>query len=571
MASVADHGEAAVGARGLTGHAYRGHVFWDADLFVLPFLAATEPAAARAMLEYRLNRLPAALAAARSEGRARRPLPVGIGRERLRRDARVPVATRPGGSRRSAPAKPRCTSSATSRGPRAATSTGPAIKHLPPGPAGRSSSRPRATGRRVSASTAPGVAHLYGVIGPDEYHEPVDDNAFTNVLARWNLRRAAGRGSLDRRRRGQRRGARQLAPARRRARRRLRSGDRRLRGVRGLLRSRAVAHRETSRPGVRSRPTSCSGRERVHRSQIVKQADVLMLHHLLPDEVEPGTLAANLDYYEPRTAHGSSLSLGIHAALFARVGRVDEALAALRVTAGIDMDDLARTGAGGVHLAAMGSVWQALAYGFAGLRPGGDALKIDPRLPAEWSELELSRPVPRRPDQAATRVRSDRCDVSGAGRRGCRRTTDRVRSRSDADPELESTRCDMTVLAAIDDSAVAGSVLERCSPDRHAVRHGGREPSRAEGDVAATLRAEAAAAATRSRSSSAPATAWEAGARRPHRARARPVARPARRGRAAPCCRSTAAPSTRRSRGRRREPCPHGSLRASRRSSRSRS
>ncbi len=70
MASVADRGEAAVGARGLTGTGYRGHVFWDADIFVLPFFAATHPASARAMLEYRLKRLPAAMEAARAAGRA---------------------------------------------------------------------------------------------------------------------------------------------------------------------------------------------------------------------------------------------------------------------------------------------------------------------------------------------------------------------------------------------------------------------------------------------------------------------------------------------------------------------
>ena len=58
MASVPDEGEAAVGARGLSGPGYRGHVFWDSDVFVLPFLAATHPAAARAMLEYRIRRLP---------------------------------------------------------------------------------------------------------------------------------------------------------------------------------------------------------------------------------------------------------------------------------------------------------------------------------------------------------------------------------------------------------------------------------------------------------------------------------------------------------------------------------
>ena len=65
-----------------------------------------------------------------------------------------------------------------------------------------------------------------------------------------------------------------------------------------------------------------------------------MLHHLLPDEVEPGSLVPNLDFYEPRTAHGSSLSPGIHAALFARAGRGEEALRWLRVAADVDLDDL---------------------------------------------------------------------------------------------------------------------------------------------------------------------------------------------------------------------------------------
>ena len=66
--AAAETGEAAVGARGLTGVGYRGHVFWDSDVFVLPYLAATRPEAARAMLEYRVHRLPAARAAARAAG-----------------------------------------------------------------------------------------------------------------------------------------------------------------------------------------------------------------------------------------------------------------------------------------------------------------------------------------------------------------------------------------------------------------------------------------------------------------------------------------------------------------------
>jgi trehalose/maltose hydrolase-like predicted phosphorylase len=122
---------------------------------------------------------------------------------------------------------------------------------------------------------------------------------------------------------------------------------------------------------------------------VLKQADVLMLHHLVPDEVAAGSLEPNLDFYEPRTAHGSSLSPAIHASLLARAGRPDDALDPLRLAARIDLDDLTATTAGGLHLATMGGVWQALAFGFAGLRPSVDALALDPQLPQDWDALEF--------------------------------------------------------------------------------------------------------------------------------------------------------------------------------------
>jgi trehalose/maltose hydrolase-like predicted phosphorylase len=131
------------------------------------------------------------------------------------------------------------------------------------------------------------------------------------------------------------------------------------------------------------------GPERTAAAQVLKQADVLMLHHLVPEEVAPGSLLANLDFYEPRTAHGSSLSPAIHASLLARAGRFREALRVLRIAARIDLDDLTRSTASGVHLATMGGVWQALVFGFSGVRPRGDTLVVDPRLPLEWGALEL--------------------------------------------------------------------------------------------------------------------------------------------------------------------------------------
>jgi len=383
MASVGDADAAAVGARGLTGRAYRGHVFWDSDVYVLPFLAATHPAAARAMLEYRIRRLPAALRAARAAGRAGARFPwesarsgedVTPDRLRDRHGELVPVLT------------------------------GELEEHIVADVAWAAACYTEWTGDRTFAGAQgrelivqtarwwasrieldrDGRGHLRGVIGPDEYHVRVDDNAFTNVMARWNLRRAAevyaGRGDEPERRRW------------------LELADRIVDGYdpeTGVYEQFAGFH--ALEPLLIAelaprRPVAADvllGHERVSAAQVLKQADALMLHYLVPDEVAHGSLEPNLDFYEPRTAHGSTLSPGVHAALLARAGRLEQALELLRLTARIDLDDVGDNTAGGLHLAAMGSVWRALAFGFTGLRPTGDALAIDPVLAPGWEALEL--------------------------------------------------------------------------------------------------------------------------------------------------------------------------------------
>ena len=389
MSSAAASGEAAVGARGLTGPGYRGHVFWDADVFVLPFLAATHPAAARAILEYRVRRLPAARAAALASGR---------------RGARFPWESAATG----ADVTPRAVLDRAGR--EVAVFTGEREEHIVADVAwaagcyidwtGDEAFR-RGPGRQLIVETArywasrierdsdePGApAHIRGVIGPDEYHELVDDNAYTNVMARWNLRRAfaatsAGDCDVER---AERASWLELAES-------LVDGyspdTGRYEQFAGFfeLEPLVIADLAPRRPIAADRLLSP---ERAHRAQVVKQADVLMLHQLVPEELAPASLAANLEFYEPRTAHESSLSPGVHAGLFARAGRLDEARAMLELAAHFDLDDLSESRAAGVHLAAMGSVWQALAYGFAGARPRGEVLELDPRLPGGWDLLEL--------------------------------------------------------------------------------------------------------------------------------------------------------------------------------------
>ena len=386
LAAAAETGEAAVGARGLTGDAYGGHVFWDADVFVLPALAAIRPDAARAMLEYRVRRLPAARAEAAARGLAGARFPWESARDgrdvtpRLLHGAHgepIPILT--------GMHEEHIVADVAWAADRYAAWTGDDA-FLPEGP-GRDlaveTARYWASRIRVDRS---GRGHLYGVMGPDEYHEVVDDNAFTNVMARWNLTRGAELlGSSGR-----------AADAEEAARwRELATGlvdgwdpERRLyEQFAGYFGLQPMLVAQVARPPVAI--DVLLGHDRVARSQLIKQADVLMLHHLLPTAVVPGSLEPCIDFYEPRTAHGSSLSPAISASLLARAGRAEAALDLYRVAARLDLDDLTGTTAGGLHLATMGGLWQALAHGFLGIRAVADGLSVDPHLPGDWSALSM--------------------------------------------------------------------------------------------------------------------------------------------------------------------------------------
>jgi len=130
------------------------------------------------------------------------------------------------------------------------------------------------------------------------------------------------------------------------------------------------------------------GRERTQRSQVVKQADVVALLALLPDEFPGAAAKANFRHYEPRCAHGSSLSAGIHALVAARLGETETALRFLRHAAAADLE-LDPNSAGGIRIAGLGGLWQAIVLGFAGLDLMGDRLGIDPRLPPQWRSMSF--------------------------------------------------------------------------------------------------------------------------------------------------------------------------------------
>jgi kojibiose phosphorylase len=397
-------------------------VFWDTEVFVLPFHIWTHPETARALLAYRHRTLPAARAKAAAfgyEGALYAWESADTGEETT----------------------PRCV--LMSDGTPIDVLTGVQEHHISGDVAWATWRYWQVTGddaflvemgaemileaarfwaSRAQAGTD-GRYHIREVIGPDEYHEGVDDNAFTNVLAGWNLRTAAQVWEVLAELDGPARGA--LG-----ARLRLDEAEvarwagvgaglvdgfdpetllyEQFTGFFGYEDVRAADHGTRPFPG-----DTVLGVERVRHSQMVKQADVVMLAHVLPELVPVEVAAANYGYYEPRTSHGSSLSPAVHAAVAARIGRFDDADAYFRMAAGMDLDRRVGDASKGLHVATMGGLWQAAVLGFGGVAPDGPALRLDPRLPPSWDGLRFSLRWRGTPVHVALTADEVRIDLGG--------------------------------------------------------------------------------------------------------------------------------------------------------------
>jgi trehalose/maltose hydrolase-like predicted phosphorylase len=392
-----DDESGSIGARGLTGDAYFGHVFWDTEIYLLPFYTAVWPKAARALLMYRYHTLPSARIKAEQIGCK--------GALYAWESADTGVETTP-------------ESVVAADGRHLEILTGKMEQHISADVAYAVWQYWRATedddfflsaGAEIVLETArfwasravreaDGKRHIRHVIGPDEYHEDVDDNAFTNMMARWNIARAIEAINILQERRPD--SVSQLFDKLA-----LSNGeiadwsdaiDTIVTGLddqTGLFEQfsgfHALESLDLADYADRTQPIDVViGAERTRRSQVVKQADVVALIALLPEEF-PGVMAQeNFLHYEKQCAHGSSLSAGMHARVAARLGHTELALHYLREAAACDLD-LDPNSAGGVRIAGLGGLWQAVIFGFAGVDMGGDTLAIDPRLPDQWRSLSF--------------------------------------------------------------------------------------------------------------------------------------------------------------------------------------
>lgn len=387
-----------IGARALTGEAYKGHVFWDTEIYMVPFYTLTHPETARALLMYRYHCLPAARDKARAAGYAGAMYPWESADTGEETTPEYVIA--PGGEV-------------------IHVLNGPMEVHITADVAYAAwqywqwtgdDDFMRRAGAEILLETArfwasrgkweeDGRYHIRQVIGPDEYHEGVDDSAFTNLIAAWNLRRGVEMARLAERAWpevwGDLQARLKLTPQELEKWTKIAGGmflafdphTKVFEQFHGFFQKEHIDLLQ-----YEPRNTAMDvilGHERIQKTDVVKQADVVMAMYLLWNEVDPAVRLANFRYYEPLTGHGSSLSPSIHALVAARLGEMRRAEKYLRQAAEIDLGNNMGNAAGGVHAAAIGGLWQAMVFGFAGLEISEKEIALDPHLLPRWQRLSF--------------------------------------------------------------------------------------------------------------------------------------------------------------------------------------
>ena len=367
-----------VPAKGLTGHAYEGHYFWDMEVYVMPFLIYTAPRTARNLLECRYRML--------DKARERAA-------EVSQKGALFPWRTISGDEAS------------------AYYAAGTAQYHINAAVAYAIKKYTEITGdteflRDYGAEMLIETARLWydmgffserqegkfcihGVTGPDEYTTVVNNNAYTNMMARENLWYAASTVELLRREHPH-----DYASLAHRT---------RLDPVEAGEWKRAADNMYIpfdKRTGINPQDDSFLDREVwdirntpkekfplllhyhplvIYRFQVIKQADIVLAMFLLGNEFSLEQKKRNFDYYDPLTTGDSSLSACIQGIVALEIGYDEAALRYLRYAVLMDLADVGGNVRDGVHIASIGGTWMALVYGLAGMRDYNGKLSFDPR------------------------------------------------------------------------------------------------------------------------------------------------------------------------------------------------
>lgn len=390
-----------VGAKLLSGEEYGGHAFWDTELFMLPFFAYVFPHTAHNLEAYRYRLLDAARANAKKNGYKGAQYPwesADDGTEQCPDWTIEPDGT-----------CYRCYVAVYEHHVTAAVAYGiynyvkitKDVDFLLHKGAEILIETARFWTSRLQYIEEKDRYEIHQVTGPDEWHEPVDNNLYTNYLARWNLRyvlslveilkkeykeiykELAEKISLTEEEIGNWNAVQGKIYLPRK------EGTQLLEQFEGYFDLKEVTIEKYDKNDWPVRPEALNNTKRCE-TQIIKQADVVMLLHLLGEEFDEETIKLNYSYYEKRTLHGSSLSPSIYSIMGLKVGDTSKAYRYLRRAALIDLVNLQGNTREGIHAANAGGVWQVVVFGFAGVSIDEEGiLCIRPHMPKEWNGLKF--------------------------------------------------------------------------------------------------------------------------------------------------------------------------------------
>lgn len=401
-----------IAAKALSGEGYKGHSFWDTELFILPFFIYSNPKVAKSLLTYRYHGLVGARKKARENGYLGAMYPWEVA---WPTDGEV---------------TPVWGDIDIVTGNQTKIWSGFIEQHITADIAFAVYQYYNVTadqgfmdhyGYEIIFDTATFWAsrlewnekkqkyHINDVIGPDEYKEHVDNNAFTNYMAYFNMKLAiryyekltmenpmclkelTKKLNLDKAyQHWQDKAGKIYLPEPREEDLVIPQDDTYL-----LLKEIDLA-KYKNQEKVRGIYRDYNS-EQINKLQVTKQADTLILFYLLEqtflnddERISEAVKRANFNYYEPKTLHDSSLSLATHAIVANDIGDIDLAYSLFKKSSEIDLGPLMNTSDDGVHAASIGGIWKSAIFGFAGIRLVDGRLRINPRIPKHWHHMKFT-------------------------------------------------------------------------------------------------------------------------------------------------------------------------------------
>jgi len=388
-----------IGAKLMHGEEYGGHAFWDTEIFMLPFFTLVFPEIAKNLVEYRYLLLDAARRNAEKWGQkgARYPWEsADTG------DEECPDWTIEGDGTcyrcTVAEQEVHVTADIIYGGLQYFLRTGD-MEYYENNLLEMLAETARFWNSRIEYNSIRDCYEITGITGPDEWHEAVSNNAYTNYMAKWNMltavkhlreykaynpdkcRKLFEKLDLDETEleHVEKNAAKIFIPVK----------EGLIEQFEGYFNLKDHEIYEWDKNKMPVIPKELKGVKRADTT-IIKQADVVMLLFLFDEEFDAVTKRINFDFYEKRTLHRSSLSPSIYCIMGLRVGESERAYDYLCRSAFVDIDNNQGNTREGIHAASAGGTWQALVFGYGGLSIKNDQLHFSPRLHEKWTRIRFS-------------------------------------------------------------------------------------------------------------------------------------------------------------------------------------